>query len=278
MRQTNLVLVEGIPGSGKSTMGQFLESQIAVHGVPVTWWYEEQKDHPLYLFDDQASLRAVIEDLRAGRFHQLIDAALAKWRRFAEETTRGDSVVILDSCLFGYLTWSLFPGEAPIDLITSYLLDVETIIRATAPCLIYLYQDDVARTLTRLCEARGRRWADSFIESSTQSPYATRRGLRGFAGLVTYWADYQSFTKRCFEGFGGARLKIEGSAGDWSGYQEQTVQFFGLSGFDVGQPSEDDLRRFVGTYEQTAERTDRTSVQIYLENGHLYASGLPEMW
>jgi hypothetical protein len=278
VRQTKLILVEGIPGSGKSTTGQFLESRIAASGLPVTWWYEELKDHPLYIFDDETSYRAVIEDLHSGRFRRLADAALEKWRRFAEETSRGDSAVILDSCLFGYLTWSLFPEEAPVDLIMSYVGEVETIIRATAPCLIYLYQDDVPRTLTRLCEARGRRWADSFVESSTQSPYAIRRGLRGFAGLVAYWTEYQLFTERCFEAFGGARLKIEGSAGNWSRYQEQTVQFLGLSRNDVDQPSDDELRRFVGTYEPTAARTDRAPVQIRLENGDLYASGLPEMW
>jgi hypothetical protein len=172
----------------------------------------------------------------------------------------------------------LFPEDAPVDLIRSYVREAETIIRATAPCLIYLYQDDVARTLTRLCEARGHRWADSFVERSTQSPFARRRSLRGFAGLIAYWTEYQHFTERCFEAFGGAKLKIEGSAGNWSRYQEQTAQFFGLSRIDVDQLSENDLRRFVGTYEPTAARTDRAPVQIRLENGNLYASGLPEMW
>jgi thymidylate kinase len=278
MRQTKLILVEGIPGSGKSTMGQYLESHIAAAGVPVTWWYEEQKGHPLYIFDDEASLRDVVADLRAGRFGKLVDAALIKWGRFAEETARGDAVVILDSCLFGYLTWSLFPQEAPVDLIARYVLDVGRIIRDTMPCLICLYQEDVARTLTRLCETRGRSWTDAFVKSAEQAPYHKRRNLRGFAGLVAYWTDYQAFTKRCFETVGGAKLQIDGSAGDWSHYQEQIRQLIELPSGPTNQPTEDDIRPFVGTYRPNAEDSSWPSVQVNLENGELFASGLPGMW
>ncbi len=56
MRTTNLVLIEGLPGSGKSMSGQRLTLQLDRLGVPARWWHEEHPGHPLYPFSDEASL------------------------------------------------------------------------------------------------------------------------------------------------------------------------------------------------------------------------------
>src|SRR5438093_740306 len=121
MRDARLILVEGIPGSGKSTLAQFVETQLAAVGIPITWWYEEQRGHPVYIFDDRASLQNVLADLNAHHFDQLVTAALAKWRQLAADLVQSERVVVLDGCLFGYLTWSLFAYDAPSDLIADYV-------------------------------------------------------------------------------------------------------------------------------------------------------------
>jgi adenylate kinase family enzyme len=45
MRRTRLVLFEGIPGSGKSTTGQFIARRLAVLGISARWWHEEEAAH-----------------------------------------------------------------------------------------------------------------------------------------------------------------------------------------------------------------------------------------
>ncbi len=36
---TKLILVEGLPGAGKSTLAHALFRQLALHGVAVRWWF-----------------------------------------------------------------------------------------------------------------------------------------------------------------------------------------------------------------------------------------------
>jgi len=109
MRATKLILLEGAPGSGKSTLAQTLLRHLHHQGIAATWWYEEDVHHPLYIFHDEVSLRQVLDDLSGGHYRRVVAQALAKWQRFADDLRDAEGVVLLDSCLFGYLTWSLFP-------------------------------------------------------------------------------------------------------------------------------------------------------------------------
>src|SRR5512138_1559675 len=46
MPKTKLILLEGIPGSGKSTVGVYLQSALERAGLPVRFWREGDFDHP----------------------------------------------------------------------------------------------------------------------------------------------------------------------------------------------------------------------------------------
>ena len=80
VRQTRLVLFEGIPGSGKSTTGQFLARQLMDQGILARWWYEEEAGHPVWLFNDRDSLQHLLERLSSGDVSGVVSDALDRWR------------------------------------------------------------------------------------------------------------------------------------------------------------------------------------------------------
>jgi hypothetical protein len=272
-----LILVEGIPGSGKSTTAQFLARRLARHGIPVKWWYEEEKAHPLYIFHDQASMQQVVTDLFSGNHQQVVQAALGKWRAFAEEVGSSEHLVMLESCLFGYLTWSLFPADVPSEEILEYVAQVEQLIGVHDPALIYLYQDDVARALQTMCARRGDGAAESFVRKATLCPYGKHRGLQGFEGLVTFWSDYRALTDMLFSRLRFQKVAIENAAGDWPAYYCRALEFLGVPPGQEMPVSDSYLERFAGTYRAT-DGAARTSCVVKLEDGALYLHGAPQVW
>lgn len=260
MRQTKLVLIEGIPGSGNTrkrvpALAQFLLDQYLRGGVPASWHYEEERAHPAMVFHDQASLQQVCDDLAAGRYRQVTAAALTRWRRFAELVQRRDGVTILDSCYFGYLTWSLFPLEVPEDEIHACLAEVTRILNPCQPHLIYLFQDDVAAALAKVC---------------------TRRGWQGAVGTVAYWMAHRHFTDAAFARVGFPKLAIENGAGDWPRYHRQVLAFLSLAPLpDAANPS-DDLERFAGRYVSVADAGQTCTVRC--EDGVLDLDGVRGGW
>lgn len=275
--QTGLILLEGLPGSGKSTLAQFLVRHLIAHQIPARWWYEEEKGHPLYIFHDSASMQRVLDDLFVGNYRDVIAVALDKWRQFSAALQSSDTVVLLDSCLFGYLTWTLFPFNVPEAEIHAYVTAVEQIIHANNPRLIYLYQNDVAGALRSICERRGGNTEQRFIRNATASPYGKQRQLHGFAGMATLWTDYRAFTDQALARLGFPGLAIENSAGDWSTYQRQAVRFLGLP--ESTEPLILDRRfaRFTGIYRYWDGGIEQ-SCTVHLEDGELFLDGVPHIW
>ncbi len=276
-RKPSLILIEGLPGSGKSTMAHFLLRHLVTHDVPSIWWYEETKGHPLYLFDDAVSVQHILDDLAAGDYRNVIAAALDKWRQFAEAVQSSVRVVLLDSCLFGYLTWTLFPFNVPQPDILGYLADVERIIRAVNPRLIYLHQRDVPAALARICARRGGPTEERLIRNATESPYGKQHLLHGFAGMAALWTDYRVFTDEAFARIGFAKIAIENSAGDWAEDERQALRFLGLPDVQKLFLPTDHIERFTGTYWHQENGVEQ-SCAIFIQGGDLFLDGVSLVW
>jgi hypothetical protein len=275
MRATKLILFEGIPGSGKSTTGQFVSRQVERAGHAVRWWYEEEADHPLHPFHDWETMQAVVDDLARGRYRQVVDAVLDRWERLTAEIVVSDRIAVHDGRLLGHLTWTLFPFDVPRDAILAYVARVEKIIRPCDPVVIYL-TSDASRTLRNVCEARGGGWEQGMIRRVQESPYGRRNGLAGFGGLVAYWTTYGAFSDELFVRLSLAKLRIRDASEDWLACRREILRFLGLP------PAEDsatgpDPARFAGVYGVPGDDAGQTW-EVALEDDGLVARGLPWAW
>ncbi len=277
MRQTQLILVEGIPGSGKSTTSQFIAQRIEQQAIPVQWWYEEEAEHPLYVFRDNTGLQRVMNDLEAGRYETVIDDVLAKWRQLTERLQASNDTVVLESCLFGYLTWTLFSFDVSEDRIARYVARIETIVRPLEPVLIFLHQRDPRRSLRRICKNRGDAWKSWFIGRPAECLYGKHRGLNGFDGLVTYWSAYGDVMHRLYNRSMCAKLAIENSVGDWEMYQNAMCNFLDLPTVNLSTRTEHIYRTWLGTYEYVRD-DERKRCKLRMEHGHLVAYDVPWLW
>lgn len=278
MLQTKLILLEGVPGSGKSTLAQTLLRHLRRQGIPARWWYEEDAAHPVYVFHDSASLRHVLAALSSGQHPHVVTRALAQWQHFVDAVQAEEEVVLLDGCLFGYLTWSLFPLAVPDREIRAYLAAVERIITPLAPCLLYLYQDDLAASFRRVFASRGPTIERVYIRNVEESPYGTLHGLRGFAGLVRYWAAYRALTDAAFAALPWDKIALETTEGAWHTYEQRVLDLLDLPPSDqTDRELPTDPRRFVGTYRSIGDASPVTCT-VQLEDTGLLLNGLPEVW
>ncbi len=285
MRATNLVLFEGIPGSGKSSSAHAVQRQLAAQGTPHRWWYEGEKGHPLYTFDDWKSMDRMIGDVCSGdvaRVGRVVQETLHQWRGLAVRLAAGEEVLLFDGMLYGHLGWTMFAGDVPPETIAAYVATAEAEVARVGACLVYFRPDDVRAAIMRITARRGEAWGKNFEQRVGRFPYCLHRGMEGFDGLVGFWQDFRTLTDELFDQSALTKLRITNDAGDWAAYLREVRALLNLP---EPVPDHDDppgatagtLERFAGTY--TCVEGDKTqTATVTLDQGELFVSGVPHIW
>jgi hypothetical protein len=125
--------------------------------------------------------------------------------------------------------------DAPPPAMGAYVGQVVDCLQDLRPVVIYFVHADVARGLRAVCDARGSAWEAYQVNWKVASPYAARRALRGFDGLVALYRDYRALCDDLF-----ARLTVPKLAllneGDWAAYRASILAFLGLPAAPAAVP------------------------------------------
>lgn len=222
MLDTRFIFVEGIPGAGKTTAVECLTRRIEVQtGLPAHPIWE---DGPMRVSLTLPHPRAVWQAVSA---EQYVERSLSLWRTFLAEAERSGAVSVCDGMLFhGNMTDLLLMDAEPV-MLRGYVAQVLGTLAALKPAVIYLRRDDVAAALRAICDERGSAWEAYQTGWKLASPYAQRRGLRGFDGLARFYRDYRDVCDGIFAELDVPKLAIRHS-GEWAAHYRHMCRFLGL--------------------------------------------------
>ena len=243
-----LVLVEGLPGSGKSTTAQWLAHEMARQGRPARWVYEQEVPHPV-----------LGPPHPAHSWKEHLGNRLAAWARFAAGVRRADAATVVDSAFLQSSVFGMLRRG----------LDADT-IRPLDPALVYFREPRPDTALRRICEARGMAWTLMHIGACDGATWARARGVSGMDGLLAYWRDHAGVCETAVARTGLRALTVEPPAGDWPARCRLIAEFLGLAWRLGAAPIVTDLVGLVGRYRGQAGREARLSVR----DGGLVMDGL----
>jgi hypothetical protein len=215
-------------GAGKSWTGTWLARELARHGLAARFLDEgptrAEPAHPLRVAPSLPHPKAHWLDVTAGEF---VERSLGMWRTFVATADAARVVTVSDGSLFhGNLTDLMLLDADPGDL-AAYVHAVVATADPLAPAVVYLRQTDVPTALRRVSDQRGPAWVTYQVDWKLASPYAQRRGLTGYDGLLRLYEEYVAFCLELFDQLRLPTLAVERD-GDWPRARREIRAFLSL--------------------------------------------------
>jgi hypothetical protein len=234
MRDTKLIFVEGLPGSGKTTTAAWLASHLHAERLRVNLLLEHQSEHPLNV---GGTLHPSGETTGEAFFHRYTSASfvyesLQRWHAFVRNAVQTDPISVLDSYPFQNAVRVLLQLNATPDCMEEYARHVEALVMPLQPVLMYFTHRDLIHAfhaLSTISTQRGKAWTDYVVELVTHCPYAMARRLEGFSGALAVLRDYKLSTDALLCQSHLPWLVLEDCAKGWEGCYQQIEAFLGLA-------------------------------------------------
>lgn len=157
MTDTRLIIVEGLPATGKSTTASIIADELRNRDRNVVCVDEGVPDHPAdyadYDFPDFETERRLI---------------LGKWRKFVSQAD--ENTVYVFNCIFlqnpmceTMMRFDLNPEKSG-----EYIKEIAEIIKPLNPVILYISQPDVRMAVDKVLDERGEKWLNAVIGYHTE--------------------------------------------------------------------------------------------------------------
>lgn len=236
-----LLLFEGAPGAGKSSLSQYVAQQLQARGQAVRW--VEEHDLLDSWFAPFAS--ALDADEAAG----YVPALLGCWDHLAEQIAAGGETYVIDGAFFHCAGKMLLANHLPRARIEACYRELAALLAPLAPLVVHLTGDD-ERILRGELADRGAPWAAAVAADVAAYPYQRARGRTGVEGMVRFFVESQQVLRELLEAWPQRVLSIDTTARDWGAYQRVLLAALGLESPAPEQhETPEDLNQFVGVYQ-----------------------------
>lgn len=258
-----LVLVEGLPGSGKSTTAQWLAGTLARCGRRSRWFYEEQAPHPVV-----GGARS-----RYGSWAEYVDERVERWRAFVS-AVRGSAVVtVLESAFLQAPIFATLERDADAGTILGLVERIADAIVPLDPVLVYLEAGNADDAMKRIWEHRGEQWTEHHVARFGSSVFARARGVSGLDGFLRFWREHHRLQQRAVATTRLRSVVLDAAESEREARRAAVARFLGLARTGDAVREAVDLHRVAGSYRGPAGGRTR-DVRIDVVDGWLVLDGL----
>jgi hypothetical protein len=258
-----LVLVEGIPFTGKSTISEYISQQLKLNGYPAQWVPEWMmlKQH----FPDVLASFTEAKPLTQETLWQ-------NWSAYAETVRQSPATFVVDSALSYAAIYRLMQSNTAAPEIIAWLDRLAELLAPLQPRVIHL-TGNVEQLVKASIVERGAEWEKHLVSQAEATLYQQARGRKGVEGAIRLLEVTQALAQRILAA-GWQPLTLDVTGGDWATYQQTILNFLQIREVEVTPPdiAPEVLQAYTGTYapEEAGGTQQTLIVQLEQESLALY--------
>jgi hypothetical protein len=239
--ETKLVLVEGNPFTGKSTLSEYVALQLGLNGHSAEWVSEG-----LMLNKYFPHVLAVLEEAQTVSE----EALWADWSAFVQTVSNSPAIFVVDAAISYAAVYPLLREDRPHTEILAMVTRIAELCAPAHPRVIHMKGDPERLARASIVE-RGDRWEKHMVGQSDAAPYQKARGRSGLEGAIAFLQETQELMDEVLEASGWQTLTLDVTSADREANRLATLSFLGIGEVRVNPPElAAPLQAYAGTYAQ----------------------------
>ena len=260
-----LIMVEGVPFTGKSTLSEFIAQQLARNDIPAQWVSEGELLQQYF-----PRMQAVLDQPQS-----LSEAVLAvEWSAFVDAVRQAPTTLVVDSALSYTAVYPLLAVDRSATAICAELTRIADLCVPLQPLVIHL-TGDIAQLVPASIVERGEEWQQHLLGQSDATPYQQARGRSGLAGTIALLHETQALMHEVLADSTWHALTLDVSAVDWDTNRGAVLDALQIAEVRVESPALEpaELRAYIGTYIAEDPQSPVRQFTVRLEDDTLILYG-----
>lgn len=210
MSKNRLIIIEGMPGSGKTTSATMISDKLSSWNLSNRCILELEESHPLLIHDHRFS--SFEDEEQANLFIQLLQS---KFTNFVQDQlNNAHDVTIIESVLFQDAINYAYHMGMNRDKLLHFSSTLQGILTPLEPVLIYFYQVNVEGQWRFICSMRGNEWGPVSLHTDDD-----------FREVGNLWSGSQAFVRTIVDSWDIPKIIIENKDYLWLEYSNRITNF-----------------------------------------------------
>ena len=211
MLNTKLVLIEGLPGSGKSSSTLHLGKILQQQGIHCRYFREGDHPHPIDCLDFEIK--------------GLTSRMVPLWATFVNEAAQEGSVTVIESRLWQNTALFMYMSEAAVTEILNFHQQIWRVLTPLSPILIYLDQENTDTALRTMFAVRGESFMEETLKATLSYPWFKSRSITDLAGWIRFFEEWHGVAEKLYDDWPHAKIRIMNPHENWAKAYEQIYGF-----------------------------------------------------